>query len=236
MRIALFGYGKMGHEIESVARDQGETIAQVFDEFRLVQADALSDVDVCIDFSTPDAVVGNIRAAVQARKDIVVGTTGWNQHLPEFRDTVKDIGLLYSSNFSLGMNYFFRIVKRAAELMNHAENYDPSIHEIHHRQKIDSPSGTALALARILIDGIERKTEILTAPPAGAIKPGLLHVSSTRVGTVAGTHTVSFDSSEDLIELTHVAKTRRGFAMGALAAARWLHGRTGIYTMDDVDL
>ena len=236
MRIALFGYGKMGHEIESVAREQGETIAQVFDEFRLVQADALNDVDMCIDFSTPDAVVGNIRAAIQARKDIVVGTTGWNQHLPEFRDTVKDMGLLHSSNFSLGMNYFFRMVKRAAELMNHAENYDPSIHEIHHRQKMDSPSGTALTLARILIDGINRKTEILTAPPAGAIKPGMLHVSSTRVGTVAGTHTVSFDSSEDLIELTHVAKTRRGFAMGALAAARWLHGRKGIYTMDDVDL
>lgn len=236
MRIALFGYGKMGHEIESVAREQGETIAQVFDEFRLVQADALGDVDVCVDFSTPDAVVGNIRAAIQARKDIVVGTTGWNQHLPEFRDTVKDMGLLYSSNFSLGMNYFFRMVKRSAELMNHAENYDPSIHEIHHRQKMDSPSGTALTLARILIDGIDRKTEILTAPPAGAIKPGMLHVSSTRVGTVAGTHTVSFDSSEDLIELTHVAKTRRGFAMGALAAARWLHGRKGIYTMDDVDL
>jgi len=236
MRIALFGHGKMGHEIESVAREQGETIAQVFDEFRLVQADALGDVDLCMDFSTPDAVVGNIRAAIQARKDIVVGTTGWNQHLPEFRDTVKDMGLLYSSNFSLGMNYFFRMVKRAAELMNHAENYDPSIHEIHHRQKMDSPSGTALTLARILIDGIDRKTEILTAPPAGAIKPGMLHVSSTRVGTVAGTHTVSFDSSEDLIELTHVAKTRRGFAMGALAAARWLHGRKGIYTMDDVDL
>jgi 4-hydroxy-tetrahydrodipicolinate reductase len=236
MRIALFGYGKMGHEIESVAREQGETIAQVFDEFRLVRADALGDVDVCIDFSTPDAVAGNIRAAIQARKDMVVGTTGWNQHLPEFRDTVKDMGLLYSSNFSLGMNYFFRMVKRAAELMNHAENYDPSIHEIHHRQKMDSPSGTALTLARILVDGIDRKTEILTAPPAGAIKPGMLHVSSTRVGTVAGTHTVSFDSSEDLIELTHVAKTRRGFAMGALAAARWLHGRTGIYTMDDVDL
>jgi 4-hydroxy-tetrahydrodipicolinate reductase len=236
MRFALFGYGKMGHEIDSVAREQGETIAEVFDEFRVVQADALGDVDVCIDFSTPDAVVGNIRAAIQARKDIVVGTTGWNQHLPEFRDMVKDIGLLYSSNFSLGMNYFFRMVKRAAELMNHAENYDPSIHEIHHRQKMDSPSGTALTLARILIDGIDRKKEILTAPPAGAIKPGMLHVSSTRVGTVAGTHTVSFDSSEDLIELTHVAKTRRGFAMGALAAARWLHGRKGIYTMDDVDL
>jgi 4-hydroxy-tetrahydrodipicolinate reductase len=236
MRIALFGYGKMGHEIESVAREQGDTISQVFDEFRLVDADALGDVDVCIDFSTPDAVVGNIRAAIRAKKDIVVGTTGWNQHLPEFRDTVKEMGLLYSSNFSLGMNYFFRMVKRAAELMNHAQNYDPSIHEIHHRQKIDSPSGTALTLARILIDGIDRKTEILTAPPAGAIKPGMLHVSSTRVGTVAGTHTVSFDSSEDLIELTHVAKTRRGFAMGALAAARWLHGRKGIYTMDDVDL
>ncbi|HLH32879.1 MAG TPA: 4-hydroxy-tetrahydrodipicolinate reductase [Terriglobia bacterium] len=236
MKIALFGYGKMGHEIEAVAREQGETVAEVFDEFRLVQGDALAGVDVCIDFSTPDAVVGNIRMAIEAKRDIVVGTTGWDKHLPEFRNTVKDSGLLYSSNFSLGMNYFFRLVRRAAEMMNHATDYDPFIHETHHRQKIDSPSGTALTLARILVDGIERKKEILTRPPDGAIKPEMLHVSSTRAGTVAGTHTVMFDSAADSIELTHVAKTRRGFALGAITAARWLHGRKGIYTMDDVEL
>jgi 4-hydroxy-tetrahydrodipicolinate reductase len=236
MRIALFGFGKMGTEIAAVGRAQGDTIAEIFDENRFVEVAPLSGVDVCIDFSTPDAVMGNIRAAIQARRDIVVGTTGWYQHLPEIRNELIDSALLYSSNFSLGMNYFFRMVKRAAELMNRAENYDPYIHEIHHRQKLDSPSGTALTLARILVDEIERKTEILTRPPEGAIKHEVLHVSSTRAGTVAGTHTVAFDSSEDVIELTHTAKNRRGFALGALAAARWLRGRKGVYTMDDVEL
>ena len=236
MRIALFGYGKMGREIEAAAREQGETIAEVFDEFRPVELNALADVDVCIDFSTPDAAVGNIRLAIQAKRDIVVGTTGWSEHLPEFKSALKDSGLLYSSNFSLGMNYFFRIVRRAAELMNHADEYDVFVHETHHRQKLDSPSGTALSLARILIDEIDRKKEILTRPPDGKIKPEILHVSSTRVGTVAGDHVVGFDSDADLIELRHVAKTRHGFALGALAAARWLKGRKGIYTMDDVEL
>jgi 4-hydroxy-tetrahydrodipicolinate reductase len=236
MRIALFGYGQMGHEIEAVAREQGETIVEVFDEFRLPHAEALGAVDMCIDFSTPDAAFDNIQMAVQAKKDIVVGTTGWHKHLPELRGMVKETGLLYSTNFSLGMNLFFRVVKRAAELMNRAGDYDPYINEIHHRQKVDSPSGTALTLARILIDGIDRKTEVLTRPPEGKIKPEMLHVSSTRSGAVAGTHTVAFESDADSIELKHVAKTRRGFALGAMAAARWLRGRKGIYTMDDVDL
>ena len=238
MRIALIGFGKMGREIDSIARESGETIACVFDSARPVCSEALADanVDVCIEFSTPAAVVGNIRAAIQAKRNIVVGTTGWDAHLPEFRGTVKDSGLLYASNFSLGMNYFFRIVRRAAELMNHAPDYDPYVHELHHRQKVDSPSGTALTLAHILIEGIDRKETILTTPPQGKIKPEMLHVSSTRAGVVAGTHKVGFDSEADLIELSHVAKTRRGFALGALAAARWLRGRKGIYTMDDVDL
>src|SRR5262245_43514817 len=135
MRIALFGFGKMGTEIAAVARAQGDTIAEIFDENRFVEVEPLSAVDVCIDFSTPDAVMGNIRGASPARRDIVVVTTGWYQHLPEIRNELTGSALLYSSNFSLGMNYFFRMVKRAAELMNRAENYDPYIHEIHHRQK-----------------------------------------------------------------------------------------------------
>src|SRR5262249_47696739 len=123
-----------------------------------------------------------------------------------------------------------------AELMNSAAEYDPYIHEMHHRQKVDSPSGSALTLARILVDQIDRKKEILARPPDGKIGPEMLHVTSTRVGVVTGTHTVGFDSEADLIELTHVAKSRRGFALGAIRAARWLHGRKGIYTMDDVEL
>jgi 4-hydroxy-tetrahydrodipicolinate reductase len=134
------------------------------------------------------------------------------------------------------MNYFFRIARYAASLMNGTMEYDPYIHEVHHRQKVDSPSGTALQLGKILLNGIERKREILTTPPDGKISPEMLHISSTRAGTVAGTHTVGFDSEADFIELTHVAKNRRGFALGALAAARWLRGRKGIFTMDDVEL
>jgi 4-hydroxy-tetrahydrodipicolinate reductase len=236
MRIALIGYGKMGREIESIARQQGETIAQVFEIGNVVRPESLGDVDVCIDFSMPDAVLSNIRAAVAARRDIVVGTTGWYQHLPELKNEVKESGLLYSANFSLGMNYFFRLVRRAGELMNGAAEYDPYVHEVHHRQKLDSPSGTALRLARILMETIDRKKEILTQPSVGQIGPEMLHVTSTRAGVVAGTHTVAFDSEADFIELKHVAKTRQGFALGALAAARWLHGRKGIYTMDDVEL
>jgi 4-hydroxy-tetrahydrodipicolinate reductase len=196
----------------------------------------LAGVDVCIEFSAPEAVLSNIHAAIEAKCDIVVGTTGWDAHLPEIRNAVKDSGLLHSSNFSVGMNIFFRIVKRAAELMNNADGYDPYIHEIHHRQKVDSPSGTALTLAGILVDGMDRKKQILAKPPEGKISPQMLHVSSTRVGTVSGTHTVGFDSEGDFIELRHVAKNRRGFALGALTAARWLHGRKGVYTMDDVEL
>jgi 4-hydroxy-tetrahydrodipicolinate reductase len=236
MKIAIIGYGKMGREIESAARAQGETIARVFDIGNEATAEALADVDVCIEFSTPDAVLSNIRTAVAAKRDIVIGTTGWHEHLPELKSLVKDSGLLYSANFSIGMNYFFRIVRRAAELMNRAPQYDPYVHEIHHRQKVDSPSGTALRLGQILLDSIDRKKEILGKPLEGKIGTEVLHISSTRAGVVAGTHTVGFDSEADLIELTHVAKTRQGFALGALTAARWLRGRKGIFTMDDVDL
>lgn len=224
MRIALIGFGKMGREIDAIARQQGETIARVFDSRSPVSPKVLEGIDVCIEFSTPDAVLSNIEAAIEARTDIVVGTTGWYEHLSKIKEKVKDSGLLYSANFSLGMNIFQRIVSRAAELIQNAPQYDPFIHEAHHVQKKDSPSGTAIRLSQILLEKIERKNQ------------ATLNVSSTRAGFVTGTHTVAFDSEGDLIELRHVAKNRGGFALGALTAARWLHGRKGVYTMDDVEL
>jgi 4-hydroxy-tetrahydrodipicolinate reductase len=236
MKIALIGFGKMGREIDSVAREQGETIARVFEIDNPVTPEALADMDICIEFSTPEVVLSNIGAAIAARRDIVVGTTGWYQHLDQIKSAAKDSGILYSSNFSLGMNIFLRLTRHAAGLMNRAPEYDPYVQESHHRQKVDSPSGTALSLAKILIQGIERKKQILAEPPQGTIQPEMLHVSSTRAGVIAGTHTVGFDSDADLIELRHVAKSRRGFALGALTAARWLRGRKGVYTMDDVEL
>ena len=236
MKIALIGFGKMGREIDALAREQGDAIGRVFEIDSPVRPKDLDDIDVCIDFSTPDSVLTNISCAVEARKDIVVGTTGWDQHLPEIRNMVKDSGLLYSSNFSLGMNIFFRIAASAAELMRNSSQYDPYIEEIHHRQKADSPSGTALSLGRILLERIGRKKGILSHPPEGKIPPDQLHIASIRAGSVTGIHTVGFDSEADLIELRHTAKNRRGFALGALTAARWLRGRKGIYTMDDVEL
>ena len=236
MRIALIGYGKMGHEIEAAAREQGESIACTFDIDNPVDAAALSDVDVCIEFSTPQTVLQNIRVAVQAGKDIVVGTTGWYDRLPEIRPLVKDSGLLYSPNFSIGVNMVFRLAAAAAEMMNNAPAYDPYIHEWHHRQKTDSPSGTALRLAEILLSKVERKKSIKKENVDGKIDPAALHVSSTRVGTVPGTHILGFESDADSIEIKHVAKTRRGFALGAVRAAQWLKGRKGVYTMDDVEL
>jgi 4-hydroxy-tetrahydrodipicolinate reductase len=239
MNIALIGYGKMGKEIEAVAVAAGDTIVRTFDIDRPADAAALSEADVCIEFSTPDTVVRNIEIAIEARKDIVVGTTGWHASLPEVRSLVEksgQSGLLYSANFSIGVNMFFRIVSAAGDLMRNASEYDPYIHELHHRQKTDSPSGTALRLAEILLSRIERKSHSVTQRMDGKISPDALHVSSTRVGTFAGTHTVGFDSESDLIELTHTARNRRGFARGAVLAARWLHGRKGVFTMDDVDL
>src|SRR5262245_59225240 len=169
MKIALVGYGKMGHEIEAVAREQGDTIACTFDVGNPVQATDLSDVDVCIEFSTPDTAIRNIRVALEARRDIVMGTTGWYAHLPEILPLVKDSGLLYSPNFSIGVNMTFRLAAAAAEMMNNTAAYDAYIHEWHHRQKADSPSGTALRLAEILLAKLDRKTRIETARVDGKI-------------------------------------------------------------------
>ena len=236
MKIALIGYGKMGHEIEAAALEQGETIAATFDIGNPVDEASLAGVDVCIEFSTPQTVLQNIRIALGAKKDIVVGTTGWYDRLPEIRPLVRDSGLLYSPNFSIGVNMMFRLVAAATEMMNNAPGYDPWIHEWHHRQKADSTSGTALKLAEILLAKMERKKKLETARVDGKIDPAALHVSSTRVGTVPGTHIVGFESEADSIEIKHVAKSRRGFALGAVRAAQWLKGKKGVYTMDDVEL
>ena len=236
MRIALIGYGKMGHEIEAVALEQGETIARTFDIDNPVEPAMLADVDVCIEFSTPDTAIRNIRVALEAKRDIVVGTTGWYSHLSEIVPLVKDSGLLYAPNFSIGVNIAFRLAAAAAEMMNNVPSYDAYIHEWHHRQKADSPSGTALKLAEILLSKLERKKKIESARVDGKIDPAALHVSSTRVGTMPGTHIVGFESDADSIEIKHVAKSRRGFAMGAVRAAQWLKGRKGVFTMDDVTL
>lgn len=236
MNIAIIGGGKMGAEIERLAPSRNIRVAQVFEIDHPVNNDELQDVDVCIDVSTPDAVLRNITIAAESGKNIVVGTTGWEADRSRAIDAVRayKTGLLVASNFSIGVNLFFRVISETARMMDNITAYDVSVHEIHHKAKKDSPSGTALTIAQLLCRYIDRKNEILAGSPEGPIKPEQLHVTSERIGSVFGTHRVLFDSDADSIELVHTAKNRSGFALGALLAAEWLRGKQGIFTMDDV--
>lgn len=243
MNIALIGYGKMGKEVEALAKEKGVKIANIFTEENNIGGgaltpEALKDVDVCIEFSTPAAVLDNIKAVATCGKNIVVGTTGWYDKLDEVKKLVakENIGFLYATNFSLGVNLFMHIVSNASQLVDRYSDYDVAISETHHNKKADAPSGTALSLGATILKEFRRKTELLANSPEGQIQSNQLHVTSTRVGSVAGTHKVTFDSESDSIELIHTAKDRRGFALGALVAAEWLQGKKGFYTMRDVIL
>ncbi len=243
MNIALIGYGKMGKEVEAVAKEKGIKVLKVLDVSNNTAGigltpESLKGVDVCIDFSTPASVVANIEAVVACGKNIVVGTTGWYNRLDHVRKLVKEnkTGFLYAANFSLGVNIYSQIVMDAAHLFEKYSDYDVAVHEIHHRGKADSPSGTALSLGSTILQGLKRKSELLSESPKGLIKETQLQVSSTRVGSVMGKHTVMFDSEADTVEIIHTAKSRHGFAVGAIVAAEWLKGKKGFYTMRDVIL
>ena len=236
MKIALIGYGKMGREVERLALQAGDQIVSKFDLDPLPDAPGLQKADVCIEFSTPEAVMENIRLAADSGVDIVVGTTGWYDHIEEVRGWFTDSALIYAQNFSIGANVFYRILRRAAELMESLPEYDVYVEEQHHRGKVDSPSGTALRISEMLLEEIGRKTRTVEGTPPGAIATEELQISSVRAGTMPGVHIVGFDSEGDMIELRHTAKNRLGFAMGALRAARWVRGKKGLFTMDDVDI
>lgn len=235
MRIALVGHGRMGREIEVQARDLGHAVCCVADSHAELEAADLSGAEVAIEFTAPDQAVRNIGLLAARGVPTVVGTTGWYDCLPEVRALISDhgTGLLYSPNFSIGVQLFFRIVEHAASLFGGFAEYDVLGHERHHASKADAPSGTALHLAELLLAAVPRKTTLVVDLPGRPLVPEELHFSSARGGHDPGTHTVTFDGPADRIELTHSAKSRAGFARGALAAAEWLCGRRGVFTMDD---
>jgi 4-hydroxy-tetrahydrodipicolinate reductase len=224
MKIALIGYGKMGKMIHQLAEKAGESIVAIVDSKNPLSSSstqkALEEADVCIDFTNPDTVVENIKILSSLKKDVVVGTTGWDDNLQEVKKIVNDahIGLLYSPNFSIGIALFLNIIEKAA-LMAPFEQYELAGLEIHHSKKIDKPSGTAKA--------IENRLHKISPQPS-------INFTSVRVGEVPGTHSIIYDSPVDTITLTHTARTREGFAGGALNAARWIKGRKGIFTLDDL--
>jgi 4-hydroxy-tetrahydrodipicolinate reductase len=226
MKIALIGYGKMGRLVEDVARRQNiETVAR-FDENYLFRSDEetrrlLTEVDVLIDFSVPSAVLESIRQAAALSMNLVIGTTGWHAQLGEAEKIVESsgIGLVYGSNFSLGVNLFYQIVEHAAKLFSKFESYDPFLEEVHHKFKKDAPSGTALVLKKIVAENYNKRE---------------VPVTSVRAGYIPGTHAVSFDSAVDTIHLEHTARSREGFAEGALLAAKWIAGKKGFFEFGEV--
>ena len=242
MNIAIIGYGKMGHEIENAARARGIKVASIIDpndknaEYKGIDSQSMKDVDVCIDFSSPDAVLQNIRQISKFKKNIVIGTTGWYDKISEAKDIAKKsgIGILYASNFSIGVNAFFRIIEDAAKIFNRLEQYDVYGYELHHNNKMDSPSGTAKTIGEILIKNIKRKNKLLFEKIDRKIRHDELHFASVRAGSVPGTHVVDFDSSADTIEIKHTARNREGFALGAVMAAQWIKNKKGFYGIDDM--
>ncbi len=236
MNITLIGYGKMGKEIERIASERNIRVIGRYDTGDAWNENEIKQSDAVIHFAYADSVLAHVKRCASLQKNVVIGTTGWQQDLDKVKSVVTEAktGLVYASNFSVGVQVFLRVVREAARLMNKFEDYDVALHEAHHKDKADSPSGTALTAAKIVLDQIQRKKSILTGAPQGKIKHDQLQVTSTRAGAIVGTHTVTFDSPADTIELKHNAKSRAGFAAGALTAAEWIRGKTGVYTMEDV--
>ena len=238
MRIALIGTGKTGQAIDRLAATHGhQVVARFNSENPLVGALSvdLNGAEMIIDFSRPELARPHIQRYCEWGVNAVIGTTGWYDSIDEVRRWVAahNTGLLYAPNFSIGVAILSRLTALAAAMIESLPEYDVSIHETHHSFKVDSPSGTALHLANILTHGLTRKTSLATESQHQQIDPKALHVTSARVGHVFGRHDVTLDSPYDQIRIMHEAKGRDGFAAGALRAATWLQGRSGLFTLDD---
>jgi 4-hydroxy-tetrahydrodipicolinate reductase len=235
MKIALIGYGKMGKEVEKVAIALGHEITTIVHDSSW-DAEELKGAEVAIEFTEPTSAVHNIRKILMAEIPVIVGTTGWYEHLDEVEKMVADssTALLWAPNFSLGIGIFLRIVHQAATLVNRFDHYDIGGYEIHHRQKKDAPSGTAHAICIELLKGIDRKTGMEFDTPDGILDSSLIHYPSLRLGHVPGTHAVVIDAAEETIKLTHEARSRGGFARGAVMAAEWIQGKKGSYRFEDL--
>jgi len=229
MKIALLGYGKMGKVIERIALERGHEIILKKDESNTF--DGLSIADVAIDFSVPSAAVDNISNCFHANVPVVSGTTGWLEHFDEMVALCneKQGGFISSSNFSLGVNIFFELNEYLAKIMSQFDSYKVTMEEIHHTQKLDAPSGTAISLAKGVIENSNYANWTMDQA-----KNNEIHIEAKRIGDVPGTHTVTYNSIVDSIELKHTAHNREGFALGAVIAAEWLAGKKGIYSMKDV--
>lgn len=236
LKIALSGYGQMGKEIDSLANENGCEVVQIFDEKNVPQKTEFKNFDVVIDFTVPNVAKKNLISFAEKGKNVVMGTTGWYDNKDEFKEIVdkNDIGFIWGSNFSIGVNLFFKIIENASKLAGNLDSFDWMIHEMHHKRKKDSPSGTAESLADIIIKNVNSKSGKETNKIDGQVDSSKLHVSSTRGGEINGRHTIYIDSISDSIELTHRAKNRKGFAQGSIVAANWIYSKKGFFNFKDV--
>lgn len=229
MKIALLGYGKMGKTIEKLALQKGHSIILKSNETSSIEE--ISKADIAIEFSTPEAAVANIKLCLENNIPIISGTTGW---LSNYNEMVKfcenrNGSFIYASNFSVGVNLFFSINEYVSKLMATWKEYQPSIEEIHHTEKKDAPSGTAITLAEGIINNSDKKEWVLNSKSEKKIT-----INSQRIDDVKGTHIINYKSNIDTISLKHEAHSRDGFALGAILAAEWLLNRKGVFTMKDV--
>ena len=235
MKVAIIGYGKMGHEIEQVLLQRGHSVTLIIDQDNAhdLCAEKLAEVDVAIEFTTPATAYTNVRTCIECGTPVVSGTTGWHDRLEELQILCreKNSTMIWSSNYSLGVNITFRLNRYLAELMNRFDAYNIDIEEIHHTQKKDAPSGTAISLANDIIARVERKQKwVNEATDEG----DAIAITSLREGTVPGTHTVTYTSEDDKIEIKHTLFSRRALALGAVVAAEFVAPRKGVFTIDDL--
>lgn len=235
MKIALIGYGKMGHMIEEIALQRGhEVVLKInIDNTEDFTAENISGADVAIEFTAPESAFENVKRCIDFGVPVVSGSTGWNENIPAAKEQClqKGTAFLHASNFSIGVNIFFQVNKLLAKLMASQPDYDVSLKEIHHTQKKDAPSGTAVTLAEQVLATIGRKKAWVNTESE---KPEELSILSERVDPAPGTHHVKYSSEVDDIEIIHTAHSRKGFALGAVLAAEFLAGKKGVFTMDDV--
>lgn len=235
MKIGLWGYGKMGKQIEETALQKGHEICWkvTVDTVNTLTPEKIREADVVIEFTNPHAAPDNVKTALDAGVSVVTGSTGWYDRLPELTDYCRrrNGALFYASNFSIGVNLFFRINSRLASWMEKYPEYRPYMEEIHHTQKLDAPSGTAITLAHKIA---EAHKGITGWKPAGEAGENEIPVKAIRKDEIPGTHTLVWEGPDDRIVLTHEAFNRVGFASGAVLAAEWLIGKKGVFTMDDL--
>ena len=249
MKVAIIGYGKMGREIEKILAERGHEVKLIIDQDNASDLDAehLEGVDVAVEFTTPQTAYQNIKTCIECGVAIVSGTTGWTDRLKELQELCVERGsaMFYASNYCLGVNLMFRMNRQLAHLMGRVGGYDVRVGEVHHTQKKDAPSGTAITLAEGILEELPSKSSWVNYAPGIAQathrtedpmheSADKLVICSVREGMVPGIHTVTYESEDDVLEMKHTIKNRRALAQGAVVAAEFLCGKKGVYTMDDL--